>query len=253
MKRRMFRIVLIIATLMSVSCKRQESAKPVTQTNEPPIQQMVTNIIEVSTPDTKSARELYLDSLGLMEIKKICPDIIIDLKYSTTDNFTGKILYQDLKTAYLHPLAANKLSRALELLKKEHPHLNLLVYDAARPLSVQKAMYNAVKDTKYRAYVANPSRTSLHNYGLAVDITICDSTGVALDMGTDFDYFGKLAGILREEEFVSQNLLSHNQVNNRRLLRSIMQEAGFSPIRGEWWHFNATSLSEAQNKHPLIK
>jgi len=171
--------------------------------------------------------------------------ILVDLKYATEDNFTGNILYKDLKKAYLHPLAVNKLSTAQKLLKEEFPDFSLLVYDAARPLSVQEEMYNAVKNTKYRAYVANPSRKSLHNFGMAVDLTICDENDMPLDMGTEFDFFGRKAGISEEQLLVLQGVLTDKQVENRKLLRRMMQQAGFSPIRGEWWHFNACSLNEA--------
>lgn len=239
-------IILVLCFFNLSSCIKQDKQKTTFLSAD-------SIIVETIVEPNKSKLELYLDSLGFVEVSKGCPDIRIDLKYATEDNFTKKILYKDLSIAYLHPLGIEKLKAAQALLKKDYPHLSLLVYDAARPLSVQQEMYDAVKDTKYKAYVADPSRTSLHNYGLAIDITICDSLGNSLDMGTKFDYFGKLAGILNEELFIQQNLLNREQVNNRILLRSIMQKIGFSPIRGEWWHFNAVSLSEAKNRYTLIK
>jgi len=202
----------------------------------------------------KTDLELYLDSLGFIDISVLDSTIRIDLKYATTDNFTKKILYKSLNRAYLHPIAAEKLMRAQTILKQNNPDLVLLVYDAARPLSVQKEMFDVVKGTKYQAYVANPQRTGLHNYGIAVDLTIYDLTlGKPLDMGTEFDFFGKLAGINNEELFVNQGLLSKQQFNNRGLLRKVMLEAGFLSIRGEWWHFNALSLSAAKQSGILIK
>jgi len=239
-----------LLSLFFSSCKKRQDNHLSSENTKETMQITPDTIVDIYT---KTKLELYLDSLGLEEITKACPAIAIDLKYSTTDNFTGEILYKDLNLAYLHPIAIKKLCIAYKFLKDVHPHLNLLVYDAARPLSVQKEMYNAVKDTKYKAYVADPSRTSLHNYGLAVDITICDSIGAPMDMGTGFDYFGKLAGIQDEELFISQKLLTRQQVNNRILLRKIMSDAGFIPIRGEWWHFNAASLAEAQKLALLIK
>ncbi len=195
------------------------------------------------TPKTRL--ELYLDSLGYVNIKEHCNSIIIDLKYATADNFTGKILYSELSQAYLHPYAMEKLQLAQQYLKSEKQNLSLLVYDALRPLSVQKEMYDVVKDTPYKSYVANPHRKSLHNYGMAVDLTICDENNVPLDMGTEFDFFGKKAGINNEEQLIAQGILSREQVNNRKLLRNVMKKAGFFPIKGEWWHFNACSLQQA--------
>jgi D-alanyl-D-alanine dipeptidase len=114
-------------------------------------------------------------------------------------------------------------------------------------------MYATVEHTKYHAYVAHPSRTGLHNYGMAVDLTICKAGSVPLDMGTPFDFFGKAAGINRENELVAQGILTKQQVDNRLLLRRIMTEAGFIPIRGEWWHFNAMPLNTARKTVKVIE
>lgn len=200
-----------------------------------------------------SQLEKYLNSQDLVNIHSLDKTIKVDLKYATRDNFTKRILYDSLSNAYLHPLAAEKLSRAQQLLKNEYPNYSLLVYDAVRPLSIQKIMYQVVQGTPYAAYVANPVRTGLHNYGMAVDLTICDEDGQALDMGTPFDFFGSAAGINNESDLIRRKILRPKQVENRKLLRAIMTEAGFLTIRGEWWHFNAVSLSEAKSKHKLIK
>ncbi len=211
------------------------------------------DVNKIESDQAKTTLELYLDSLGFIEIIKKDPSIHIDLKYATADNFTGQILYKNLNRAYLHSDAASKLTEAQSILKALHPNLSLLVFDGARPLSIQKEMFDVVKNTKFSAYVANPSRTGLHNYGMAVDLTICDMEGKELDMGTKFDFFGALAGINNEDMFLQQGLLSKKQYNNRRLLRKVMQQAGFIPIRGEWWHFNACSLATAKQMGILIK
>lgn len=250
------RILIIIFSCILFCCCKQDKRDMTSNLSIQRQDSILQNISEnnqSTNTHKKTSLELYLDSLGLTNIKEECPEILIDLKYATQDNFTGKILYKNLNLAYLHPFAFEKLVEANKSLKKQNPQLSLLIYDAARPLSIQEEMYNAVKDTKFRAYVADPARTSLHNYGLAVDLTICNSIGNPLDMGVSFDYFGKLAGILNEELFVQQKLLTKEQVENRKLLRSIMTEAGFTPIRGEWWHFNATSLNNAGKIAILIK
>lgn len=108
-------------------------------------------------------------------------------------------------------------------------------------------MYDVVKDTPYRAYVANPTNTGLHNYGMAVDLSIFDlSTSQELDMGTPFDFFGAKAGIRNEEERLQNGSLTQTQYQNRQILRGVMQRAGFMPIMGEWWHFNAVSRANAR-------
>jgi len=197
--------------------------------------------------------EGYLKAKNLVNVSEKDRSIKFDLKYATTDNFTKTILYDNLLNIYLHHVAAEKLIKAQAYLKSLHPEYSLLVYDAVRPLSVQKKMYTVVQNTKYAAYVANPQRTGLHNYGMAVDLTICDLNGKALDMGTPFDFFGSAAGINKEEELILKGILTRKQVNNRKLLRKVMLYAGFRTIRGEWWHFNAVSLSEAKQSYKLIE
>lgn len=207
----------------------------------------IESVIEIS------ALESYLNEQGLLNIRTLDPSIKVDLKYATTDNFTKTILYDSLSNAYLHPKAADKLIKAQILLKEYDSNLSLFIYDAARPMSVQKKMYAVVQNTPYHAYVANPSRTGMHNYGMAVDLTICTVEGMPLDMGTPFDYFGAAAGINKEDELVSKGVLTTEQIANRRLLRRVMTEAGFIAIRGEWWHFNASTLEYAKNNIPLIE
>ena len=187
----------------------------------------------------------------LVNIRDMDSTILVDLKYATADNFTGMVLYDDLDGAYLQPDVALMLAEAHRYLKTLHPGLRLLVYDAVRPLSVQRIMWERVKDTKYHRYVAHPDRLSLHNYGAAVDLTLADSLGQELDMGTPFDHFGRAAGISDEPGLVRQGLLNKQQMQNRQVLRQMMRHAGFHSISGEWWHFNACSLQEAKQRYAL--
>ena len=110
--------------------------------------------------------------------------LAVQLMYTQDDNFTGEVLYDNLTEAYLHPDAAYALVKAQRALKELHPSYSLIIYDAARPMSVQKKMWNVVKGTSKYKYVSNPNRGGgLHNYGLAVDISILDSFGQPLPMG----------------------------------------------------------------------
>ena len=86
----------------------------------------------------KSPMALYMDSLGLINIAELDNSIAISLMYTKADNFTGEILYDDLSEAYLHPHAAYALLKAQEVLKALHPSYSLIIYDAARPMSVQR-------------------------------------------------------------------------------------------------------------------
>lgn len=201
----------------------------------------------------KSRTALYLDSLGFVNIAEADGTIVVDLMYTRADNFTGTILYDDLKEAYLHPEALESLKRAQCLLKERHPAYSLIVYDAARPMSVQQKMWDTVKGTPRYLYVSNPARGGgLHNYGLAVDVSILDDRGIPLPMGTPVDHLGKEAHITNEASLVAQGKITKEERENRLLLRRIMKEAGFRPLPTEWWHFNRVSRQEARERYRVI-
>lgn len=203
---------------------------------------------------SQSRTEHYLDSLGLVNIKKLDPTLKVDLMYTRADNFTGKVLYEDLHEAYLHPEAARALLRAQKRLKELHPDYSLVIYDAARPLSVQQKMWNVVKGTSKNIYVSNPARGGgLHNYGLAVDVSIVDAKGHPLPMGTKVDHLGKEAHIDAEAALVQRRIITARERENRQLLRRVMTEAGYKPLRSEWWHFNFRTREEAKRKYKVIK
>ncbi len=191
---------------------------------------------------------------GLVDISTLDPSIQISLKYSTTDNFMGEQLYDGLTKAWLHPIAAYMLAKAQLYLRQEFPSYSLLVYDAVRPMSVQKKMWALAQATGKTNYVSNPANGGgLHNYGMAVDLTIVDGNGQPLPMGTPFDFFGEEAHINKEEQLVSTGKITAEALRNRLLLRRVMRQAGFRTILYEWWHFNACSRDEARAKYPLIQ
>ena len=191
---------------------------------------------------------------GLVNVRDIDPTIRVSLMYARPDNFTGRVLYKDLREAYLHPLAAQAVRKAQRRLKELRPDLSLVIYDATRPMSVQQVMWDAVKRTKHYYYVSNPARGGgLHNYGLAVDITLCDARGDTLDMGTRIDNMTARAHIDREAELVAQGKISRQAKKNRELLRGVMRHAGFKPLRTEWWHFNLRSRAQAKRHFKVVR
>lgn len=193
---------------------------------------------------------------GLVDVQSLDPTILVDLKYSTSDNFIGKDVYGNLTRAYLQPMAAQRLATANKLLKQQHSDLRLLVYDAARPRTAQWNLWKALpqySERQRRTYVADPREGSIHNYGCAVDLTIASSDGKPLDMGTPFDYFGELAYPKAEERLLKAGKLTRQQVDNRRLLRLVMRKAGFIPIEYEWWHFNAISRTQAKLQYKIVE
>jgi zinc D-Ala-D-Ala dipeptidase len=210
----------------------------------------------MAQPTTESALETTMRRQGLVNVQTLDPTLLVSLAYSTTDNFVGRDVYGDLTRAYLQPVAARKLQQASQLLQKTRPDLRLLIYDAARPLAAQWKLWEALPHytpAVRRNYVADPREGSIHNFGCAVDLTLATATGKPLDMGTKFDFFGPLAYPTQEDRLLKTGQLTTAQVQNRRLLRRVMQSAGFLPIEYEWWHFNALSRAQAKARFGIVK
>lgn len=205
--------------------------------------------------DEKSEIEKYLEQIGLLNVAKEIPGIEVYMVYSTPYNFMGRVLYDNLDEAYLVPEAMEKLRRANELLRKKRLDLHLVVYDAARPRSIQEQMWKVVENTELQDYVANPNKSGggAHNYGIAVDVTLVDCTGHPIPMGSEYDYFGDRSRVDMEAKLIEEGEISHRELMNRQLLREIMTEAGWLVEPSEWWHFNAMPLSEASQKLTVIK
>ena len=213
---------------------------------------MSLSLFSVSHLTAATLEETFVER-GYVDVATLSPDIMVSLMYARDDNFTGKVLYDGLDKAWLHPDAAKAVADAQRRLSALRPGYRLLIKDTARPMSVQRRMFNAVKGTSKANYVANPAKGGgLHNYGVAVDITIADADGKELDMGTQVDHLGVEANIDREAELVRRGVMSENARQNRLLLRRVMKEAGFSTIRTEWWHFNLVSKARAREKYRLL-
>ena len=175
--------------------------------------------------------------MGFVDVQSLDSTIQVDLKYSSTDNFMGVNMYGDLHKAYLRPEIAQMVVNAQKYLKEINPEYTLVIYDAARPLSAQRMMYEKVQGTKFSQYVAKPvNGGGYHNYGCAVDVTILYK-GEPLDMGTGFDEFSTLSHINNESYNLKIGKLSQEAYNNRQILRKVMRKAGFHTYRCEWWHF----------------
>lgn len=208
--------------------------------------------LEVPVPEL----EQKLIAQGLVDIATVSPDVRIELKYSTTDNFFGKDVYGDHVRCYLQPVVAEMVKKAQDNLQKDHPNLTLLIYDGVRPVSVQQILWDDLEkpDSIKPLYVADPKVGGLHNFGVAVDLTIFDTEADStLDMGTGYDYFGYPAYPDREKQMLAEGKITTAQVTNREILRQVMTGAGFTGIGSEWWHFNAFSRKEAGEKFELVR
>ena len=208
---------------------------------------------------------------GLVNIKDLDKTIIVDLKYSSEDNFVGEDMYGELEDAYFEKEFADRVAHAQRILQSRHPEYTLLIYDAARPISVQRYMHQLVQGTEFEDFVADGTRGGRHNYGVAVDLTIVHKDGTPLDMGAEFDEFSDAAAVkgtpdtsdpkTRSVEvyeayilsLVAQGVISVEAANNRILLIEVMHEAGLVPYRREWWHFEEImSMSETRNRYQLL-
>ena len=169
----------------------------------------------------------------LVDLATVDPTIRIDMRYATTDNFTGVAIYP-VARCLLRPDAAARLARVQRRLRADG--LGLLVWDCYRPFGVQERFWALVPDERY---VARPERRdgrpvagSKHNRGDAVDVTLVDAAGARLEMPTGFDDFSERAH--RDAARVSPT----PRANARRLEAAMVAE-GFEPLPTEWWHFDA--------------
>lgn len=217
------------------------------------IEDTVVHLVE--EPYIIDTLEQKIIDAGLVNIQDIDSSILVDLKYSTTDNFMEKDVYGHMKRAYLQPEVATDLAKCQAYLKSKDSSLSLLVYDAVRPRSVQQYMWDILdmpihEKTKF---VSNPKNGSIHNYGCAVDLTISDLEGKPLDMGAGYDDSRKIAYPRYEQAYLDSGLISKVQLANRELLRETMRAGGFWNIQTEWWHFNRYNRSTAKTRYKIIE
>lgn len=167
----------------------------------------------------------FAHSSDFVNIKSVDSSIVLDMKYATSDNFLKQKVYE-CGECYLRKKTAEALARANQDFKKLGYRIK--VFDCYRPLSVQKQMWQIMPNA---TYVANPAQGSKHNRGAAVDLTLVDSNGKELDMGTSFDFFGKKA-------HHTYTNLSKTVLNNRKLLKTTLAKHDFKGITSEWWHYD---------------
>jgi D-alanyl-D-alanine dipeptidase len=196
--------------------------------------------------------EHMLIAHNIVPIQSIDSSIQIDLKYAGKDNFWNTNFYSEHNCAYLEYETALKLRKAQQLLREIDSSFSLLVYDALRPYCVQVRMWDqcSLSGIQKRNFLASPKHKSLHNYGLAVDLTLYRE-GEELDMGTQFDVPGRASYTYNEDKLVKVGSLSKQQVQNRRILRRAMRDAGFIPNKYEWWHFSSEYRKNV-NQFPYV-
>jgi D-alanyl-D-alanine dipeptidase len=193
-------------------------------------------VLDTQTQSRIAPREDALKSLvdiadtTFVRLADYSGDFEYDLRYATENNFLKAKVY-NCAECYTRVKTAKALIKANNDFIKQGYKIKF--YDCYRPNSVQYKMWEIVPNPQY---VANPVKGSIHNKGGAVDITLVTLSGDELDMGTDFDFFGKKA-------YHDNTDLPEEILKNRKVLKETMEKYGFWSVRTEWWHYNLSSAS----------
>ena len=174
------------------------------------------------------AQNADYDTKQWTELTTLDNTIALDLCYATTDNFVKAKMY-DCGRCFLRPEAAKAIAKAHKILKIKGLG-GLKMFDCYRPRPYQRRLWDKMPNSNY---VTPPWKGSQHTRGLAADLTIIDKEGKELDMGTPFDTFS-------EKAHSDSKNLPKQVLENRKILRGVMESVGFKGIRTEWWHFSYT-------------
>lgn len=170
---------------------------------------------------------------GLIDVRTVVPDAIVDLRYATANNFLGVPVYPPDARCLVHESMGPGLATAAAALQPKG--MTLVFWDCYRPHDVQVQMFEAVPNP---AWVARPTEFARsHEAGRSVDVTMA-AGGALVDMGTDFDSFTSLA------EAYATNGVSSAQQANRAVLRNAMAKGGIAAYSGEWWHFDGPGAGQ---------
>ena len=221
-------VVLLVLSLIS-ACKKDNAVQQ-------PDSAQVNKVVENSKKEVAKAEdtrvELDYDNTIWDEIT-FKDGIYLELRYATKNNFVGEVLYS-CGRCFLRPEVYNALMKVNNELESNGYRLKM--FDCYRPKPIQERLWEIMPNDNY---VTNPMKGSMHNRGLAVDLTIVDENGDELNMGTEFDFFGEKA----HSDYTD---LPVTILANRNLLKTTMEKHGFKGIRTEWWHF-----SMPQAKYPI--
>lgn len=213
-----------LAAVQLTSCSnREELSSP----SEDQIADIVTTLPDYAAEIEPTCTPEPQDE-DLVYIRDICPEIMADLHYATTNNFTGTVIY-DFTEPQLRYGTAKKLKLVQRILEEQG--FGLKIWDAYRPVWAQFKLWEICPDS---TFVANPnSGYSNHSCGNTVDVTLVRMDGSTVEMPSDFDDFSPLAD--RDYSDVSDRA-----AGNARLLEKVMLEAGFTGYSAEWWHYTDT-------------
>jgi len=217
----------------------QESIPPETQTTAVPTVETEPHFTKLPTAETEAgtmtteptepaSRAGLLDHLSdadFVAVKELIPDVAVELKNTTEDNFTGSVIYE-FEEAYLRFGTAKKLEKVQMELRGLG--LGLKIWDAFRPVDAQWKLWEAYPDPKFVSHPVTGGRS--HCRGNTVDVTLVDAYGQELEMPSSFDDFSDMA----DRDFSD---CTDKAAVNAGILQHIMEKHGFTTIQSEWWHF----------------
>jgi len=225
-----------VLLVSSISCGKVHKEKQDSSVGNPKATSVSNTREDGSIPTDHTRRVNTLAALealpdtAFVRLTEYSTEFSFDLRYATENNFMKTRVY-DCPKCYTRAITARALIAANSDFLKNGVRIRF--FDCYRPNSVQHLMWKVVPNPQY---VANPVRGSIHNRGGAVDITLETLSGQPLDMGTDFDYFGKPA-------YHDATDLPAGVLENRKLLKETMESHGFWSVRTEWWHYNLKAAS----------
>lgn len=244
MKRRFTKIfitaIMIMAGMTACGQKKNVTTDDVSEKEMANIQETAAQEVtaqEIITQEITTEKEPENDEYVL--VKKYIPDIYVELRYATENNFTGVKIY-DFTEAYLRYGTVKKLTQVQKELKQQG--YGLKIWDAYRPFEAQQKLWEVYPDPNY---VANPANgMKKHNLGGTVDITMVAADGSVISMPTEFDDFS-----LKADRDYS-DIEDEEAVKNVMILQNAMENNGFTGYQGEWWDYSDTDEYEAVDFEP---
>lgn len=233
-------IVIIAAGMTACGQKKNVTTDDVSEKEMANIQETAAQEVtaqKIITQEITTEKEPEDDEYVL--VKKYIPDIYVELRYATENNFTGVKIY-DFTEAYLRYGTVKKLAQVQKELKQQG--YSLKIWDAYRPFEAQQKLWEVYPDPNYVANPANGMRR--HNLGGTVDITMVAADGSIIPMPSEFDDFS-----LKADRNYS-DIDNEEAVNNVMILQNAMENNGFTGYQGEWWDYSDTVEYEAVDFEP---
>ena len=227
-------IVIITAGMTACGQKKNVTTDDVSEKEMANIQETAAQEVtaqEIITQEITTEKEPEDDEYVL--VKKYIPDIYVELRYATENNFTGVKIY-DFTEAYLRYGTVKKLAQVQKELKQQG--YSLKIWDAYRPFEAQQKLWEVYPDPNY---VANPANgMKKHNLGGTVDITMVAADGSVISMPTEFDDFSLKAD------------RDYSDIEDEEAVKNVMENNGFTGYQGEWWDYSDTDEYEAVDFEP---